>query len=236
MNIAICDDDLAQTNYLSSLVRSWADNANTPVTIEQFASAEAFQFAWSGDGRFDCLLLDVQMPGQNGLDLAKAIRRKDDRLVIIFISGYTEYLPEGYEVSALHYLIKPIKDDKLFECLDKACKRLQAETPVLLVDCGGESVRIRQDEILYLEAFAHTVMINTTDRRYEVRVSLGGLAKSMDSALFFQPHRSYYVGLKYVRQIGKAELILDNGTKIPVSRRLYNEVNRQFINFYRSES
>lgn len=235
MKIAICDDELVQTKFLSSLVRKWASENNRLLTVETFDSAHAFQFAWSEDRSYDVLLLDIQMPGQNGMELAKAIRQSDDTLAIIFITGFSDYIYESYEVSALHYLIKPVKEEKLFVCLDKACKRIKADTRTLLIECDGENLRILQDEIIYIEAFAHSMIINTIHKCYEIKKSIGELENELDATLFFRPHRSYLVGLKYILKIGKTDITLDNNVQIPVSRRLYNDANKAFINFYRGE-
>lgn len=236
MRVAICDDELVQTRFLSSLVRKWANQHNGHVVIETFSSANAFLFAWSEDKSFDVLLLDIQMPGQTGMELAKTIRQRDDMIEIIFVTGFSDYMHEGYEVSALHYLIKPVKEDKLFACLDKACKRAKADTRTVLIERGNENLRIHQEEIIYVEAFAHLVVIATVDQRYEANTSIGDLEKKLDDALFFRSHRSYIVGIKYVRRIGKTNITLDNNMQIPVSRRRYNDANRAFIKFHRSES
>jgi DNA-binding LytR/AlgR family response regulator len=235
VKIAICDDEMVQTKYLSSLVRKWAAENKIPISVEAFGSAEAFLFAWSEDRSFDVLLLDIQMPGRSGMALAKEIRQSDENLTIIFITGFADYMNEGYEVSALHYLMKPVSERKLFACLDKACKKLKTEDKMLLVESGGGQLRIRQDEILYLEAFAHTVVVTTGSQSIEIKAGIGELEKKLDPALFLRPHRSYIVGLKFIRQIGKTALELDNGMKIPISRRLYPDASRAFINFYKGE-
>lgn len=233
MKIAICDDEPAQTKYISRLVDKWAENRKKPVEADAFDSAEAFEFAWSEDKSYDVLFLDIQMPGQNGMELAKTIRQSDDRLAIIFVTGFSDYMDEGYEVSALHYLIKPVDENKLFSCLDKACRNIKTEVPMLIAECGGGNIRIRQDEILYVEAFAHSVEITASGGVCKVGESIGEIEKRLDKTLFYRPHRSYIVGLKYVAKIGKTGITLDNGTLLPVSRRLYSDANRAFIDFYK---
>jgi DNA-binding LytR/AlgR family response regulator len=235
MKLAICDDDPVQIKLLSSLVTKWAARSGFPVSVHTFGSAEAFQFAWSEDQSFEVLLLDIQMPGQNGMALARDIRKADERLEIIFITGFLDYISEGYEVAALHYLMKPVNEEKLYACLDKACQREKTEAKTLLVESGGAQVRIRQDEILYLEAFAHSVAIVAVASQLEVNEGIGALEKRLEPCLFVKPHRSYFVGLRYVRKIGKTALELDKGTVIPVSRRLYPDVNKAFIKFYKGE-
>jgi DNA-binding LytR/AlgR family response regulator len=235
MKIAICDDDPTQVKLLNSLVTKWAAKSRRQVSVSCYNSAEAFQFAWSEDQSIDVLLLDIQMPGQDGMAMARDVRKADGSLEIIFITGFSDYISEGYEVSALHYLMKPVDEQKLYACLDKASQRAKTEATTLLVESGGAAVRIRQDEILYLEAFAHSVIIVTAARRLEVNEGIGALEKRLEPDLFIRPHRSYLAGLRYIRKIGKTELELDNGAVIPVSRRLYPDVNKAFIMFYKGE-
>ncbi|WP_100488817.1 LytR/AlgR family response regulator transcription factor [Sporolactobacillus pectinivorans] len=233
MKIAVCDDDKTQRDYLASLVHKWAEQSDGHTVVETFASAQRFLFSWQADKSYDALLLDIQMPGLNGMDLARTIRQSDEWLAIIFITGYSDYMNEGYEVSALHYLIKPVKEEKLFSCLDRASKRMKIEPKMLLFESESEMIRIRQDEIICAEAFAHSVEITTVTQRYKINLNIAQLERALEPALFFRPHRSYLVGLNYIRRFGKNEMILDNGLLIPVSRRRYQAANQAFIDFFK---
>jgi DNA-binding LytR/AlgR family response regulator len=115
--IAICDDSKADLNYISSLVTDWAKLSGNTVNIKTFPSAEALLFHYSDDKSYDILMLDIEMGNMNGVQLAKEIRKENDAIQIIFITGYSDYIAEGYEVSALHYLMKPIDQAKLFSTL-----------------------------------------------------------------------------------------------------------------------
>ena len=236
MKIAICDDELAQGEYLKSLAKKWADNNSHTISIELFSNADAFRFAMGPADPFDVLLLDIQMPGQSGMELAKALRQKGEALSIVFITGYSDYMGEGYEVSALNYLLKPVKEEKLFTCLDKAFIKAQEDVGTLLIQCGGDNLRIRQDEIIYVEAFAHSVVLVTLKERYECGEMMGALERHLDKGLFFRPHRSYIVGLKYVRKITKSDMLMDNSAVIPVSRQRYSDANKAFIQYYRGKN
>ena len=88
------------------------------------------------------------------MSLAKYLRGEDEKLQILFITALPDYIEEGYDVSALHYLIKPIRRDKFFQCLDKAAKKEEEESYLLLTTVQGEKVRAAQKEIMYMEAFA----------------------------------------------------------------------------------
>jgi len=236
IKFAICDDELELAQYVRTLVTKWADKNNIGVTIDMFESAEHFKTAQFENIQFDILLLDVQMSGQNGVDLAKEIRESDTKLSIIFITGFTDYMSEGYDVSALHYLIKPVKQNKLFETLDRAAEKLEKSKriDILLIDADGVNFKIPLDEIIYIEAFGHSVTIHTTDGKYDVQQNIGQIENELDNN-FFRCHRSYIAGLKYIRKISKTEILLDTGNTIPLSRRIYNAANQAFINYYKTE-
>jgi DNA-binding LytR/AlgR family response regulator len=233
MKIAICDDDKTQREYLAALVREWAKRSNKTLMLEIFENAQAFLFSWSADQSYDALLLDIQMPGLNGMELARKIRECDELLAIIFITGFSDYMDEGYEVSALHYLMKPVKEEKLFAVLDRASKKVTKQMKTLLIEQDGEMIRVNQEDIISLEAFAHTIDVTTAEQHYQVKSSIDQLDRQLDPKLFVRPHRSYLVGLKYISQLGKTELTLDSGRTIPVSRRRYNAVNQAFIRFFK---
>ncbi|WMM24664.1 LytTR family DNA-binding domain-containing protein [Tissierella sp. MB52-C2] len=233
INIAICDDEKIQVKLLETYVINWADKNNLRINIECFYSGESFEFSWSMDKKYNILLLDIEMAGINGVDLAKKIRQEDNLLNIIFITAIPDYIGEGYEVDAINYLIKPIVETKLYECLDKAKKKIYIEEKIILVDVEGETIRIKEKDIIYIEAFSHSIDIYTIDKKYTTRKNIGVIEKELDEKLFIRCHRSYIVGLMHINRIGKTDIKLDNKDTIPVSRRLYSKVNMEFIRYFR---
>ena len=103
--IALCDDEEALLRLVSGLVGEWAAARQTVCGIETFPSAEAFLFQYQEDKSYDILLLDIEMTGMDGVTMAKAVRREDEAVQIIFLTGYSDYILEGFEVAALHYLM-----------------------------------------------------------------------------------------------------------------------------------
>lgn len=231
ISVSICDDELEQAQYIKMLVDKWADENNIKVTIDMFESAENFKTAQSKNKKSDILLLDIQMDGQSGIELAKEIRQSDTKLVIIFITGFADYMAEGYDVSALHYLIKPVKENKLFEVLDKAVKNPGKDTEFLTLTINRKDIFIPLHDIIYIESSLNYIMVNTVKERYKVKISLTEIESKLDGG-FFKCTRSFIVGLRYVHIITKKEIILTTGTSIPLGRGLYQDINNAFINYF----
>lgn len=228
MRIAICDDESSQIQYLSNLIDAWAKISTVSVSIQDFDSAEAFLFTYAEDNNFDILLLDIQMKTMDGIALAKEIRRDNETLQIIFITGFPDYIAEGYEVSALHYLMKPVSEQKLFEVLDRAVTRLQTSKRTILVQTSGGSVRIPADNIYFVEAFSHYVTLFVKDEQQNFNMRLSDMEKLLGEG-FFRCHRSYIIGMKHVSRVTRSAMVLDTGKEIPLSRNLYDAANQAFI-------
>ena len=135
--IAICDDEREQLTKLEALVTNWASKMGCGYSIRSFTSAEEFLFEYEEDKAYDILLLDVEMNNISGIELAKRIRKDDNRAEIIFITSHFEFVGEGYEVDALHYLIKPVACEKLCQVLSKATEKLAVEPPWVVISFEG---------------------------------------------------------------------------------------------------
>lgn len=228
IRIAICDDEPAQHKYLQELIDIWGKKNGHIVSVRTFDSAEAFLFTYSEDKSFDILLLDIKMKSMDGVALAREIRKDNDTLQIIFITGFTDYILEGYEVSALHYLTKPVNERKLLETLDRALARLQAPFRMLLFQKSSGNIRIPADDIYFAEAFSHHVTLHTKDEQLEFNMRLADMEKKLGDG-FFRCHRSYIVGMKHVRKVTRTAIVLESGISIPLSRALYDKTNQIFI-------
>lgn len=129
--IAICDDSDADREYVLNMVNRWAAGAGQVVHTDTFTSAENFLFHYAEESDYDILLLDIEMGDMDGVTMAKQLRKNNDIVQIVFITGYSDYISEGYEVAALHYLMKPVKEEKLCSVLDRAAEKLQKNETVL---------------------------------------------------------------------------------------------------------
>ncbi|NLO47811.1 MAG: response regulator transcription factor [Clostridiales bacterium] len=230
IHAVVCDDEAPEREYLRSLTEKWAQDKAHSVKISCFDSAEAFLFAYDQDKSFDILLLDIQMKAVDGLTLARRLRAEGSGLQIVFITGYPDFMAEGYDVSALHYLIKPVSEQNLFAVLDRAAGQIRVSIRTVLLPLHEGNLRFPVDEIVYAEAFSHSIEINTTSQTFKLKTTLRDLERLLGEG-FFRCHRSYIVGLSHVRMITRATMVLTGNRVLPLSRKLYDAANQAFIRF-----
>ena len=225
--IAICDDERDQIEYIASIVASWSAHKGHNCEMRTFASAEAFLFEYEEDKAYDILLLDIETKTMNGIELANCIRKDNNRAEIIFITSHFEFIGEGYEVDALHYLIKPISAEKLSQVLTKAVEKLSVEPLSVVISCDGETVKLYESDILYVESILHYIVIHTQDKEYKIKENIS-LFENKLSDDFYRIHRSYLVSLKHLTRIARTFVNIGN-TELPLSRGKYDDINRAFI-------
>ncbi len=226
--IAICDDSDVDRRSIGGMVRRWAEASGVGMRLDEFPSAESFLFEYAQNQDYDILLLDVEMRELSGIELAKRVRAQRGRAEIVFITSHFEFIAEGYEVDALHYLVKPVSEVKLSEVLDRAAARLAVEPPSVVISLDGGTVKLPEADILYVESFAHYIEIHTRADVYRLKESITAFGERL-SGDFFRTHRSYLVNLKAVERISRTGVTLTGGTEIPLARGKYDGVNRAFI-------
>lgn len=226
--VAICDDSDADRRYIMNMVRSWASAAGHEVQIDGFPSAESFLFRYAGESDYDILLLDIEMGAMDGVTMAKELRKSNDTVQIIFITGYSDYISEGYEVAALHYLMKPVNEEKLCLVLDRAAEKLAKNERVLNFEVSGEMVRVPIYQIRYADVLGNYVTVHALTG-VTVKMTLGELEKQLDER-FYRVGRSALVNLTQISRVTRAEIRLNDGTAIPLPRGAYEGVNRAIIN------
>ena len=227
LKIAICDDEQNQIEYLTSIVSAWSKENGHICEMRTFPSAEAFLFAYEDDNAYDILLLDIEMKHITGVDLAKSIRKKDQTVQIIFITGYSEYISEGYEVAALHYLMKPVNQQKLFSVLDRATEKIKQNEKCLNLPLSGEMVRVPLHEIKYLDVHQNYVTVHAK-ADYTVKRTLGEFEDLLDTR-FTRVGRAMIVNLTYISRVTKTDVYLSDGTVLPLPRGAYEPLNRAII-------
>lgn len=233
MRVIICDDEPVMREQLTRYIEMFAQTNDMLIDVAAFPSAEAFLFAYDEDPRADVLLLDVEMGQMNGVSLAKELRARHVTAPIIFVTGFPDYMAQGYDVAALHYLLKPVREDKLFEVLGKAFAAVTASPRALLLPDGKDTVRMYENEIRFVEAQGHYVVIHTAAKTTRLRLTLAAFLQH-GGAAFCKCSRSFAVGLRCVHRVTKTAVILDDGSQLPLGKGFYEAVNLALLAYVRS--
>lgn len=228
LRIAICDDSAADRDYLAGLARRWAGQRLHTVQLALYPSAESFLFAYAEDKTVQILLLDIEMGQMDGVTMARTLRKDNDGVQIVFITGYSDYIADGYEVEALHYLMKPVDENKLFSVLDRAADKLCRNEQVLTLELSGETVRLPIYQIRYAEVQGNYVTVHAKSD-YTAKMTLSELETRLDDS-FFRLGRSALVNLGYVARVTKTAVTLNDGSVLPLPRGAYDRINRAIIN------
>lgn len=231
--IAVVDDEKTHRDILVRYIEEWKRDTHREIEVESYDSGEAFYFAWCEDQRCDVLFLDIMMEETDGISLARRLREKGKDIVIIFTTGIADYMQEGYEVEAMHYLLKPLSREKVRECLEKCVRRKVSVKSEVLLQTEEGLIKVSIDQILYAEAVGHYSMLVCMDGPMQVKTGIRELEEKLrEYGDFVFCHRSYLVNIRRISRMGRREIIMDNGAVVPVSRRLYHSVNERFIQVF----
>ena len=239
MRIAVCDDEKDQVQINVQLIQKWADAAKILVTVDPYSSAEGLSFCLSDVRPYDLAILDIKMRNMSGMDLAKLIRRNDKNIQFIFITGLEEHTIEGYDVSALKYIIKPFKPEKLFEALNQAYLLYkQNDTGSLIVKHDGVLQSIPFDEIMYMEKHLHDFDIYTvTMGQFRTRKNMDNMISALDKQIFIRCHRSTIINIAHVTGLLRDAVKLKyTDETIIVSQTYIQEVTKLFIKYHSNKN
>ena len=230
MKYAICDDQARHAAHLQQLVSCWAEQRGVLMEGKIYPQASALLFDYEQEKDFDLLLLDIEMPGMNGVELAKQIRAQNTAVQIVFVTGYDEYFSDGFDVSALHYLLKPVSEARLFPVLDRAAANLASRQRSVLLATAEADVKVLLSDILYAEAQNVHVLVHTSQEVFRCRMPLSRLMEELDDT-FLKVHRSYVVNLRHIKKISRTAITLSGGDEVPLSRGMYDAVHAALVRY-----
>lgn len=237
MRIAVCDDDERERICLSRMIHEY--QLSRGINLDCFYFHNGTDFLCDGKaGKYDLVLLDILMPGVNGIRIAEELREADRNVKIIFISSSPEFAVESYGVGAYHYLLKPLDTDLFFRLLDRARSELSIEEGQGFVLKSREGVvGISYLRLEYVEVINKTVVFHLADgTAYETAAALADFEEMLLSRReFVKVHRSYMVNLSYVQEVSANGIVTRSGHKIPVSRQRRSRIREAYIRFLQRE-
>lgn len=219
LRIGICDDEGRARDALRHTLEHLLRNFDGQVFYE-FSSGEGL-VQWTGKhrGEMDLLFLDVELRGISGMQAAQLIRQQDSGLMIVFVTGYADFVFDGYAVQAMDYLVKPVKEEKLGQVLKRARKLLEDRRPqTYLVHNSDGIFRIEKREILYFYSDRRLVKLVTEGREYAFYGKLDEVERQLTNG-FIRIHQRYLVRAEAVQRVERNTVAI-GGTSLPISRAL----------------
>lgn len=235
IHIAICDDSKQERQILAALFKRYQELHATPLQIHIFQNGFSLLDAIDQGKRFDITILDILMPGENGIEIARNIRASGTDTEIIFLTSSPEYAVDSYEVKAQNYLLKPVTEEKFFASIDSILAELDEKDTASFIIYTTEKQysRIRVSSLVYGEVTHRTITLHLADQTMVSAVMTFTEFQDILKAYpdFIYPHRSYAVNMHYIQYVTKSDIILTDGQKIPLSRNNYTKISEQFLNF-----
>ena len=231
LRILLADDDPVFLSRMEHLLMQYAAQRQLNIQIGSY----------TGDDISSCILqsyvlafLDIDFGNRRGagIDLARRIRQKRNDTIIIFVTSYVEYAPEGYELRAFRYLLKTDVDTKLELYFSQAVEHFTTKREVVSIQNNGEIINLAVDDILYLESEKHTVHIHMlcgNFDQYSCYSSLQSFEKKLHPLGFLRIQKSYLVNMRHIKKLQCSEVILENGLTLPVSGKNYSEIKRAYL-------
>ena len=231
MRIALVDDIASEREDLRKRLDIQLSRLSRDAEISDFGSGRAFLSA-AGRERFDLVFLDIYMENENGVDTARQLRAFDRDCLLVFTTTSSDHALEGFQVRAMHYLVKPYSDEDLAALLDEIARRLPAPDRYIEANAVGGKVRLRFSEILYAEHYQHQIHIYTADGRETViRQTFRDFTASLSDERFFLCSRGVIVNLEYAADFDGTSFVLNNGKKLSVSRDLIKAARLAFSDY-----
>lgn len=230
MYIAVCDDQAEELQVLANLLHIWQEEQKTSLRYKTFRNATELLDAARKE-RFTLYLLDVMMPGTNGMEAAREIRTFDDTANIVFLTSSPGFAYESYGVRAMDYLLKPIRAEMLFPILDRLFLQEQRPREGLTLKCGSTLVRVPFAQLVCVEIMNKRLYFNMTDGQLR---EVAGSLKEYENLLLERPEfmrigRSYIVNILQVQELSPAGISTFSGKNIPIPRRLYPQIQKDYM-------
>lgn len=235
ISIALCDDEDIYLKKYGALIDAYFKSVNIPYEVIQFKSGESLLFNLEDyKNRFQIIILDVMMGNMNGIQTALKIRQDNESLKIIFLTSSESFVFDAFEANPVHYLIKNKDDYKLPQVLDRIVKKININTSVdnFIYQTKTTFLTVPNASIMYFEVYQRIItMYRVGMDKYDFYCTLKELEKLIDEKRYVKVFRSFIVNMQYIQKIYNHQVELKDGTLLPVSRNLYEEVKMKFANY-----
>lgn len=232
MKIAIVDDLASERALLRGRLERQLLQRNIQASVLEFSSGEQFLEAERQES-FSVVFLDIYMTGANGIETAKELRRRDAACLLIFTTTSTDHALEGFQVRAMHYLVKPFSETDVARLMDEILARIPRPEQFLELKVDGNELRVSFQSIVYAEHFAHMIYIHTTAKRtLATRQPFRTFSAPLEEdPRFFVCGRGVIVNMEHATELDGSAFRMNDGTAVPVSRERLRDAKQAFMEY-----
>ena len=229
--IGICDDLEEERLALANMIRTYAQKRGKSVRLRLFSSGMELLDSAPEPGGLQILFLDIFMPHQSGIEVARQLRRAGVDSAIIFATTSTDHGLDSFEVQAADYLVKPFQQEDVDQALDWCLEHLPEPMRRLCVYVDGEELEIPLASICYIEVLGHQSHIHTVQRELVTRRGLDALESDLDSRDFLRCHRNFLVNMNHIQRMEGSDFQMSGGALIPISTSNLTRIRNAFIDW-----
>lgn len=200
LSIAICDDEIQITGKIENLVRKIANKNFVDVETEVFWNGEWLLDAIIKDSKFDIIYLDIEMPKEDGISVAKRIRKYDKNVLIIYVTSHENHMRDSFSVRPFQFLVKPVSEEQMETCFKAAFNDINNADFYFRYSYKRISYKVPLRDILYFESNRRKISIVTEKDTYELYEKLNEIEKSLKNCKmpFLRVHQSFLVNYRHV--------------------------------------
>ncbi|MBO1306891.1 response regulator transcription factor [Enterococcus sp. 669A] len=230
MNVIICDDDQFFCQQLEDYVDAAFADFGQSYNCDVYYSGEELLAARKAlEEPIQVYLLDIELPGIDGLSLAAEIRREDSQALIIFVTSHEEEMPRAFDVAAFHFIIKPLQPEKVLEVLKRAKEHFIRSKRTFQFIIRKRRYTLFAAEIAYFISQGRKVSIHTTSGKvYEYYGTLDEAEEQLGMSTFLRIHKSYLVNVDYFLRVESKKVIMQDGELLPISKRYHSAFHQNY--------
>ena len=230
MKILICDDELKYLSDLKLHVEQYMNNRFAKFTIDATTSSNEIFY---NNSSYDLVFLDIEMDEINGISLAKELKKRNNKVVIFFITAYNGYQDDAMDLRAFRFFEKPFNVDRLYSGLDKAMEYIDESYVDIYLYDNQMQKRILIDNIIYIKSDSRKIIIVTTEGEFITREVFSYWNEVLPTSFFYQVHKSFLVNLHHIDIYKYTELYLDNNERIPIAPRKQSAFHKYWFEYLR---
>lgn len=234
MLIAVCDDEIKYCNQVEDFLIQLGKETETEIRCDKYTSGE--ELLESDFNQYQIIFLDINIQQENGIQIAEEIRKVNQKIELIFLTAFIQYALDGYRVKAYRFLLKPIEyEDFVFQTKELIIRLSEYERNRLELVSQGQKYELKLEEIYYVEVLNHELTYHCVKGNLSANGNLKKLQEQLAGCHFTRIHNAYLINLRQIEKVKNKEIILKDGSRLPLARTRQDEFRQKYLEFWGDE-